>query len=457
MGFDLPIALDRTAAAPLADQLAGQLRLVAAHGVLKMGEKLPSTRTLAAGLGVSRTVTAAAYEQLYAEGWIAGRHGSGTYVVAVPPGSPSRRPSRPTDLVDAAEPGADLRPGSPWAAGIRPAIWRRAWRAAADPAPDARPIRAGLSEYRTAVAEHAVRHRGLAPEPADVLATGGTTVAVAELGRALFEPGDIIAVEEPGYPRAMGALRAAGLVVVPARVDQDGIVVADLPDGVRAVYCTPAHQFPLGGTLPAGRRVDLIAWARERGAWIIEDDYDGELRYDVAPLPLLASLGPDVVIHLGTTSKILTPTLGCGWMIAPPEVVASVVHLRAETGAGPSLAGQRVYTALASSGDLARHLRRVRSELAARRGLVVATLSTAGQDVLGDRAGTHVVVPLPGAQAERTLIAAARDRGLLLDGLQRCFAGRPSRFGLTLGYAAPPHREVLSGALLTLVALRRAG
>src|SRR5690606_28920963 len=195
-------------------------------------------------------------------------------------------------------------------------------------------VRAGLPGFRQVVAEHVLRHRGLVVEPSMVLATAGTSAAVQEFARAVLPPGAVVAVEEPGYQRAVGALRAAGLTVMAVPVDRDGVVVAGLPASVHAVYCTPAHQFPLGGTLPAGRRVELVAWARERGAWIIEDDYDGDLRYDVAPLPLLASLGPDVVVHLGTTSKIFTPTLGCGWLVAPAEVTAAVTLLRNDTGTG---------------------------------------------------------------------------------------------------------------------------
>lgn len=157
-----------------------------------------------------------------------------------------------------------------------------------------------MPEFRATVVEHLLRHRGLAVAPQAVLATGGTTAAVAELAAVLMRPGDVVAVEEPGYPRAVGALRAAGLRVLPAPVDAEGLIVAALPDRARAVFCSPAHQYPLGATLSAGRRLALVAWARERTAWVLEDDYDGELRHHGAPLPLLASVGPDVVVHLGT-------------------------------------------------------------------------------------------------------------------------------------------------------------
>ncbi|OLF18727.1 MocR-like pyridoxine biosynthesis transcription factor PdxR [Actinophytocola xanthii] len=458
----LPVTLDRTAATPLAVQLAEQLRAAAGEGRLRSGDRLPSTRALAGELGVSRTVTAAAYEQLHAEGWIAGRHGSGTYVTTQPPGSPGTAPG-PARRGGSDETAVDLTPGSPWAGGIDRAAWRRAWRAAAHIAPMVRPNRAGLPDYRATVAEHLLRHRGLRvggmsaqDSQETVLATSGTSTAVAELAAAVLRPGDVVAVEEPGYQRAVGALRAAGLRVVPAPVDADGLVTATVPGQARAVYCSPAHQYPLGGRMAAARRVALVETARQRGWLVIEDDYDGELRYDVAPLPLLAALAPDVVVHLGTTSKILTPTLGVGWMVAPPPVVSAVLAHRDRTGSGPAPAGQLVVVEFARNGDLGRHLRRLRRELSERRSLVVDALVRGGVHVLGDEAGAHVVVPLPSAEAERELVRQALEVGLLLDGLARHHVGRARWFGIALGYAACS-REQLRDALPVLVELVRGG
>lgn len=449
---ELPFALDRSSHRPLADQLAVHLRDAAARGHLRVGERLPSTRALARSLAVSRTVTSAAYDQLYAEGWITGRRGSGTYIAAVPP---SLRPHHLSSYLeeDGEQTGVDLRPGSPWVAGIRRDAWRRAWRVASDAGPDPRPLPAGTARFRAAVAEHLLRHRGFIVEPESVLATGGTTAALGEVARAVLRPGDQVAVEEPGYPRAVDTLRAAGVIVQRAPVDREGLIIERIPAEVRAVYCTPAHQFPLGGRLPAARRVALVEWARSRGAWVIEDDYDGELRYDVAPLPVLAALDPDVVIYLGTASKILSPTLGVGWLIGPSTVTGAVIELRTRTSTRPSVAGQRVMTAFAESGDLARHFRRVRRELSARRELVVRTLTAAGLRVRGDQAGTHVVVPLANLAVERVAVHAAQEAGLAVDGLERCFNGRSTTFGLTLGYAAPAERQSLHHGLATLVPL----
>jgi GntR family transcriptional regulator/MocR family aminotransferase len=443
----LLIRLDRESRAPLAVQLADALRAAAAAGQLRAGDRLPSTRTMASHLKVSRTVTSAAYDQLLAEGWIVGKHGSGTYVTTAPPGSSPV----PTERARAEAPEADvvsLELGRPWVGGLDRAAWRRAWRSAADAEPMVRHMPAGLPEYREAVAEHLLRHRGLtirgglATEA--VLATSGTASAVAELAWSQFRPGDTVAVEDPGYQRAVGALQAAGLRVLPVPLDQDGLLVDQIPVGVRALYCSPAHQYPLGSRLPAARRVALVERARRDGLLIIEDDYDGELRYDVAPLPLLAALAPDVVVHLGTTSKILTPTLGAGWLVAPPAVAGALLAHRERTGTGPAPAGQRVLVELARNGDLGRHLRRLRRELSERRVLVVETLRTAGIPVLGDDAGSHVVVLLPSVEKERAVVRAAARLGVKIDGLERHHAG-PSRWhGVAIGYTACSRDQLIS-------------
>lgn len=300
------------------------------------------------------------------------------------------------------------------------------------------------------VVEHLLRHRGLPVDPADVLATAGTTAAVGELATTL-PTGARVAVEDPGYRRAASALAAAGATVVPVPVDVRGLVVDALPAGLDAVFCTPAHQYPLGARLAADRRVALVERARADGFLVIEDDYDGELRHGrraggTTALPLLAALAPDVVAHLGTASKILTATFGVGWLVAPPNIRAAVLDLRTRTGARPAPAGQRLFTALAAHGDLARHLRRLRRELAVRRAAVVAAVTATGYSVTGDEAGAHVVVALPDAAVEWAVIAAATARGVALDGLARHHAGTPDRAGLVLGYAGP-RRSELTAAL----------
>jgi GntR family transcriptional regulator/MocR family aminotransferase len=447
----LPVSLDRASETPLAVQLADALREAAATGHLRGGDRLPSTRALAGRLQVSRTVTSAAYEQLHAEGWIAGRHGSGTYVTTSPAAD---RPVGGVVLGAEREPVEllDLTPGAPWADGLDKSAWRRAWRAAADTPPLSRAHRAGLLDYRAAVSEHLLRHRGLAAGTDSVLATGGTTAAVVELAVAVLTSGDVVAVEEPGYQRAVQAFRRAGLHVIGVPVDEEGLRPGAVPPGVRAVYCSPAHQYPMGSRMSASRRVELVERARAENMLLIEDDYDGELRFDVAPLPLLAALAPDVVAHLGTTSKILTPTLGAGWMVAPQSVTSAVLEYRERTGTRPSPAGQRVLVELARNGDLGRHLRKLRRELAERRSLLSAALAVAKVPLLGDDAGAHLVVPFDSARTEHDRMAEAERHGIRMDGLSRHFAGTPTAYGAALGYAGCS-REALHGALETLVRL----
>ncbi|MEV0297199.1 PLP-dependent aminotransferase family protein [Nocardia sp. NPDC050710] len=442
---ELPLVLDRSASEPLSVQVADGLRAAATTGLLRAEDRLPSSRALAQRLGVSRTVVAAAYDQLHAEGWITGRRGSGTYLTTAPVATPAR-----PAVVAGAGAGPDLLdllPGAPCTEAIDRPAWRRAWRAAADQSPVVRKDRAGEPEFRAVVAEHLLRHRGVgAGSDTAVLCTAGTSSAVGELAAALLRPGDAVAMEDPGYQRAAGAFLAAGVRVRPVPVDADGLRVDLLPPDVKAVYCTPAHQFPLGARMPASRRVQLVEFARHARIPIIEDDYDGELRYDTAPLPLLAAMAPDVVVHLGTTSKILSPVLGVGWMVAAPDIAAAVMAHRDRTGTGPSPTGQRVLVEFARHGDLSRHLRRLRRLLPPRRELLVTELRRRGLAVVGDDAGSHVVVPLASAAAEERVIAVGRARGVELDGLsrhhlwsQRDPLGRcpaPHTFGIALGYTA---------------------
>jgi GntR family transcriptional regulator/MocR family aminotransferase len=449
-----PLPLDRSSGRPLAVQLADALRAATADGTLRAGDRLPSTRALAATLGVSRTVTAAAYDQLLAEGWAQGRRGSGTYVVGSPAGPPARLRAAAAPAPRPEPAFVDLTAGTPCVAALDRAAWRRAWRAAADAAPDVAPDFVGLEAFRAAVVEHLLRHRGLPADPADVLATGGSTSAVGELARTL-PAGARVAVEEPGYQRAVTALRDAGLDVTGVPVDDAGLVADALPPGLAAVYCTPAHQYPTGSRLSAARRMALVERARAEGFLVLEDDYDGELRFDVAPLPLLAALGPDVVVHLGTASKLLTPTLGVGWLVAPPEVRDAVLAARERSGGRPARAGQRVFAAFAAHGDLARHLRRLRRELAGRRAAVVAAVRSAGLAVVGDAAGAHVVVPLHDAATERAVVRAAAARGVRLDGLTRHHTGPAARAGIVLGYAGPSGDELERALPVVAEALRR--
>ncbi|HVK26448.1 MAG TPA: aminotransferase class I/II-fold pyridoxal phosphate-dependent enzyme, partial [Actinokineospora sp.] len=272
----------------------------------------------------------------------------------------------------------------------------------------------------------------------------GSSTATTSPRRSAASATSPTAAVVPPSPRARRPCCAAVVEV--------GLLLESLPPTTRLVDCSPAHQYPLGRRMSAGRRVELVERARREGWLVVEDDYDGELRYDVAPLPLLAALAPDVVVHLGTTSKILTPTLGTGWMVAPPAVVTAVLEHRDRTGTSPAAAGQLVVVELARNGDLGRHLRKLRRELSERRALVVEALAAAAIPMLGDDAGAHLVVPLDSAAAERVLIDTGLRRGLLLDGLARHHSGPATWFGIALGYAACS-RDQLRAAIPVLVEL----
>jgi GntR family transcriptional regulator/MocR family aminotransferase len=248
-------------------------------------------------------------------------------------------------------------------------------------------------------------------------------------------------VEEPGYQAARAVFASRGARVVPCRVDRDGLVVEELPAGLRLVYTTPAHQYPLGGRLPVPRRQALAAWARATGALIVEDDYDGEFRYDVAPLPTLFGLDPDAVIYLGTTSKTLTPALGAGWLVARRDLIPVLTEAAADLGERVSGPVQHAVTELLASGELERHVRRMRHEYARRRAVLVAAL---GSRLTGDTAGMHMVLELPPGTAA-ALVAAARERGVEVATLDRYFAGPPAREGLVLGYGAADLAAVSRG------------
>jgi GntR family transcriptional regulator/MocR family aminotransferase len=453
---ELALAADRHAGLPLTEQIAAQLRDVLTGGRLAAGERLPSSRALAAALGVSRTVVTAAYTQLFAEGWLEGRHGSGTYVapgavapgavvplgagaapahVAAPvPAAPATVAARPRAAgpQPAPVPPVNLRPGIPWQAGIDPAAWRRAWRHAGTDPLSAQPDPRGRPALREALTGYLRRGRGVCVTADQILATRGVSAGLGLVTAALLRPGDRVGVEEPGYQAARAVFASRGAQLVPCRVDGDGLVVDELPGDLRLVYTTPAHQYPLGGRLPVPRRQALATWARSTGALIVEDDYDGEFRYDVAPLPTLFGLDPDVVIYLGTTSKTLTPALGAGWLVARPDLLPAFTAAAVDLGERVSGPVQHAVTELLASGELERHVRRMRHEYARRRAVMVTAL--AGR-LTGDTAGMHMVLELPPGTAT-AVAAAARERGVEVATLDRYFGGPPTLEGLMLGYGA---------------------
>jgi len=454
--LELPLAADRDGPDALTSQIAGQLRDALADGRLATGERLPSTRTLAVLLGVSRTVVTAAYAQLFAEGWVEGRHGSGTFVADGALGRPATR-GKP-EPVPPPEPGRgardglfelagtsmiDLRPGIAWTEGIDGAAWRRAWRSAGDGVTGDLPDPRGRADLRTALTGYLRRSRGVHCSAGQVVVTRGVAGSLGLLA-SLLRPGDQVGVEEPGYPSARAVFAAHGLRVVPCPVDSGGLRVDALPGRLRLVYVTPAHQYPLGARLSVPRRRALTAWARDTGTLIAEDDYDGEFRYDVAPLPALFGMDPEVVVYLGTTTKILTPAMRIGWLAASPGLAARLAEAGSTLGDWASGPAQGALLSMITTGALERHIRRMRHDYARRRAAMAAAFHGGGAGrLLGDEAGMHMILETRQPAAE--VAAAAAERGVAVATLERYFAGPVTRNGLVLGYGGARLADVTRG------------
>jgi len=454
--LELPLAADRDGPDALTSQIAGQLRDALADGRLATGERLPSTRTLAVLLGVSRTVVTAAYAQLFAEGWVEGRHGSGTFVADGALGRPATR-GKP-EPVPPPEPGRgardglfelagtsmiDLRPGIAWTEGIDGAAWRRAWRSAGDGVTGDLPDPRGRADLRTALTGYLRRSRGVHCSAGQVVVTRGVAGSLGLLA-SLLRPGDQVGVEEPGYPSARAVFAAHGLRVVPCPVDSGGLRVDALPGRLRLVYVTPAHQYPLGARLSVPRRRALTAWARDTGTLIAEDDYDGEFRYDVAPLPALFGMDPEVVVYLGTTTKILTPAMRIGWLAASPGLAARLAEAGSTLGDWASGPAQGALLSMITTGALERHIRRMRHDYARRRAAMAAAFHGGGAGrLLGDEAGMHIILETRQPAAE--VAAAAAERGVAVATLERYFAGPVTRNGLVLGYGGARLADVTRG------------
>ncbi len=454
MKSSLPLVLDRAGSGPLHLQLAEQFRTAVRDGRLQAGHRLPSTRDLARELSVSRSVAQAAYDQLHAEGWIEGRIGSGTYVADVVPLQPVERP-RARVAAAPQEKLLSLRAGIPYIGGSPDAGWRRAWReVSAQLPPPGYEDPAGLPSLREALAAHVGRVRGIACGPENVLITHGTIHGLRLLLAVRHRPGDRIAIEDPGYLNAVVAARAYRLEVVDIGVDEDGLLVSELGDDLASVYVTPSHQYPLGGRLPVARRNELIRWARRTGAVLIEDDYDSEFRYDVAPLPALAQLDLDRVVHLGTLSKLISPALRLGWLVASAEVVDALAAYREGSGDWLGWPMQAAFLAMLRDGYLDQVIRRNRRLYAERRNHTCEVLAPYGR-VIGQDAGLHITLLLPDHLDDREVSARARAAGVVVTPLSEYRRSVPGPPGLVIGYARPSHQDLRNALDLLAGVLRR--
>ncbi|MER8184274.1 PLP-dependent aminotransferase family protein [Kitasatospora sp. NPDC094015] len=449
---ELVIAVDH-GQGDLTGQLTRALRGAVRDGRLAAGARLPATRRLADQLGLSRGVVVEAYAQLVAEGYLVAVHGSGTRVapgVARPPAAGLPEPPAPP-------PPYDLKPGTPDLAAFPRAAWLAAGRRALAAAPHDRlgyNDPAGLPELRAELAGHLGRVRAAAAGPGDVTVVSGVAQGLALLIRVLAGHGHHrFAVEDPCSPGTLSLLRAHGVEPVGVPVDADGLDVAALAAcGATVVVVTPAHQYPTGVVLAPARRAELIAWARESGAVVVEDDYDAEFRYDREPVGCLQGLAPDLVVHLGSLSKSMAPGLRLGWAVLPERFAADFRHAKRYADLGTGVIEQLSFAELLAGGGYDRHLRTVRAGYRSRRDALVDALRAElpAAEVPGVAAGLHLCLRLPPGRGEPEVVAAAAARGVRVEPVapMRLSPGPPA---LALGYGLlPEHRLRRAARLLAL-------
>ncbi|GGZ08691.1 MocR-like pyridoxine biosynthesis transcription factor PdxR [Streptomyces poonensis] len=455
----------------LSGQIYRRLRAAIHDGLLRPGDPLPPTRELSRRLAVARNTVGVAYERLVAEGYADSRVGSGTYVrtTGLPTGLSPRGPATATDTT-----GSGLRPRAlwadltPWAApkttgattaahdlrvGLpdarlfpyhawRPLIARELRHSAAGAVGYGDP--AGHAGLRAALARHIGLSRGVRTCPDDVLVTTGTQQALDLIGRVLLEPGDRVAVEEPGYPPARLAFLAQGAEVTGVPVDAEGLLVDAIPPGTRAVYVTPAHQFPLGMPMSLRRRTALLRWARRHGAAVIEDDYDSEFRFGGRPVETLRNLDRDGhVIYVGSFSKVMLPSLRVGFLVAPAPLRTALRTAKYTADWHTAVPTQAALARFVDDGLLARHIRRMQHAYATRHQAVTRALTDLFADLaelVPSAAGLHVTAFTRGRLADPDALAdravRARAAGVAVHTLAEVAANRSARPGFVFGYGS---------------------
>ena len=461
------LSLDRDGAEPLSQQLFRSLRELVISGRLEPGARMPASRSFALDLAVSRTTVAQAYDQLKSEGYLSGQEKSGTFVPrvlpdtrawraprAAAPGEPGHGPA--VDLAERMQGTAPSRPergavalpfhpGIPAIAAFPALLYARVQRqvslelirsgAARCPAEGATVLREQIAAYLGA-------SRGVVCDPAQVFIISGTHQALHLVLLGLSNPGDGAWTENPGYPGARKAFALMRLRCAAVPVDKEGMVVAEgrrLDDGARFAYVTPARQAPLGHTLSLSRRLELLRWANERGALILEDDYDGEYRFGGAPAPSLQSLDPDGrVIYFGTFSKTLLPSLGIGYLVVPHRYIEVMARLVDSIARPPSLSTQVTVARLIQSGAFESHVRAMRTLYRRRQDALAQQIrpALAGQleiEVLN--AGLHLIGWLPEGTDDRIVAENARRRGLLPRPMSDFVAAGRLRPALMLGFS----------------------
>ncbi|WCB92341.1 HTH-type transcriptional regulatory protein GabR [Baekduia alba] len=453
--MDLHLDLDRAPGGTLRARTEHALREAVRGGRLLPGTRLPATRALATELGVSRGVVVEAYAQLAAEGYLDTRRGGGTRVAGsgaahdarpagggmVATGAAAGAPLHRGANVRGAVPPArfDMRPALPSVDGFPRQAWLGALTRVLRTLPDERlgyGDRRGEPELRTALAASLARRRGVRATPDQILVTGGLRDSLPLVWRLLRQRGARrVGVEDPGWWRIGRSAQESGLTPVPVPTDDDGLRPDALAD-VQAVAVTPAHQFPTGAVLSPARRAALVAYARAHDAFVLEDDYDAEFRYDRQPIGSLQGLAPDLVIYGGSCSKTLAPALRLGWLVLPSTLTRNLHDDDPASPAGtPPPLDQLALADLIERGEVDRHLRRQRLRYRKRRDALLAELATQlpGFPVRGAAAGLFAVLLLPDGADEQAIAERAADGGVALEPLRA-----PGRAGLVIGYANLP-------------------
>lgn len=411
--------------------LENELREAVRAGRLAPGSRLPSSRALAVDLGIARNTVAEAYAQLVAEGWLVARQGSGTWV-AERARAEAAEPARERVVTTVR---FDLRPGVPDLGAFPRAAWLAAARRALAVAPDAAlgyGDPRGVPELREQLAGYLARVRRVVVQPSGIVVCAGFGEALRLLCAVLLGRGArTVAVEAFGHRLHRDLIAASGLAVTSIPVDDRGAVVDELAD---AVLLTPAHQFPLGVALDPERRRRAVA----SGALVLEDDYDGEFRYDRQAVGAMQALSPASVVYLGTAAKSLIPGLRLAWMVPPASLLDELVEAKRTLGAFPAVLEQLTLAELLASGAFDRHVRRARLAYRRRRDRLITSLAARGIEVTGIAAGLHALAHLRGI-GEREAVERAAERGLAIDGLGEYAApGRSGPPALVIGYGRPP-------------------
>jgi GntR family transcriptional regulator/MocR family aminotransferase len=443
-GPELLVELDRHAQEPLHRQLANGLRDAIRTGRLAPATRLPSTRVLAADLGVSRRLVVDAYSQLTAEGFLLSTHGSGTRVATVDAVSTPER-----DAGEAPRFDVDFAPGSPDLGSFPRHLWLRALRqglAEIESHAFGYVEPQGLHTARVAVADYLRRTRGVIADPQHIVLCSGATQAIALLASVLSD--ETVAMEDPGFWLHRMVLRHNGIDPIPVPIDDDGLDVTALAEtAATTVLATPAHQSPTGVVLSPARRTDLVQWARADHL-VIEDDYDAEYRYDRAPVGALQGIAPDRVVYVGSTSKTLAPGLRIGWMVLPAHLVGAVTWSKGLADTGSSVMDQIAFAKLLTTGGYDRHLRQMRRRYLGRRNALLGALARYLPEatVLGAAAGVHLTVRFPDDYRVATLVRRAAEMRVRVEPLAPCYA-EPGAAppGLMLGYANLSESQILTG------------